>query len=321
MQMCRHLQNLSYIKNEHMKLPFKIIVDCPFKEICILEDADHIDKEMVLSIINDFEDGRWRQDQFERFILDNLKETALSKKEIETLGGQEFSILSQAVKNLRITENDDTGGEIAEILLYGILRHHYNALPVVPKIFYKQNVNDFAKGADSVHVVIEPEGDFSLWLGEAKFYSDIKDARLGQIISSVSDTLRTDKIRKENSIITNLRQIEDLGLEKEIVDKIYESLDEKLSIDFIKPRLHIPILLLHQCDITKENSKLTEEYIESIKKYHIDRANAFIHKKIESDIIDINLYDEITFHLILFPVPDKKSIVESFIKRCHAIGR
>lgn len=304
-----------------MAIPFKIIIDCPFKDVCSLDKPEHIDKELVLSIINDFEDGKWRQSVFESFIFDNLKETALSKKEIEILGGSEFSILRKAIGNLRITDKDKSGSEIAEALLYGIMRHHYNALPVVPKIFYKQNVNDYAKGADSVHLVIEPSGDFSLWYGEAKFYSSIEDARLGTIIESVNETIRTDKIRKENSIITNLKQIEDLNLDAALVARIYEALDEKRSIDYLKPKLHIPILLLHECEITKAETKLSDDYLNKIKEQHIERANAFVKKKLESEIIKVNLYDEITFHLILFPIPSKEEIVKSFIEKCNAFVR
>ena len=102
-----------------------------------------------------------------------------------------------------------------------------------------------------MHLVIEPSGDFSLWFGEAKFYSSIEDARLGTILESVNETIRTDKIRKENSIITNLKQIEDLNLDAALVARIYEALDEKRSIDYLKPKLHIPILLLQECEITK----------------------------------------------------------------------
>lgn len=305
-----------------MGLPFRVIVDCPFKSVCRIDNPSYIDKEWVLSIVNDYEDGKWRHDIFEQFIWDNLKETALSKKEIDILGpGHEFTILAKAVKNLRLTEGADSGAEIGEILLYGIMRHYYNALPVVPKIFYKQNVNDFAKGADSVHIVLEPDGNFSLWLGEAKFYSSIEDARLGTIINSVSETLRTDKIRKENSIITNLHQIEDYGIDGGVIKSIYEALDEKRSIDYLKPRLHIPILLLHECEITQNETRLSDEYLNKIKEYHIERANAFVKKKIESDIVEINLYDEITFHLILFPVPNKETIVKSFISKCNVFGR
>lgn len=74
--------------------------------------------------------------------------------------------------------------------------------------FYKQNPKDNAKGADSVHIVLDDDGDFSLWLGEAKFYNDIADERLYEPIKSVFDTISTDKIKKENAIITSIKDLE-----------------------------------------------------------------------------------------------------------------
>lgn len=80
-----------------------------------------------------------------------------------------YTTLTESVKNLRLVDTDNgQGSEIAEIVLYGIMRYYYGALPVVPKIF----ANDNAKGADSVHIVLDDKGDFTLWLGEAKFYSN-----------------------------------------------------------------------------------------------------------------------------------------------------
>jgi hypothetical protein len=63
-------------------------------------------------------------------------------------------------------------------------------------------------GADSVHIVLGPNVDFSLWFGEATFYNSIEDARLLDIIETINNSLATDKLKKENSIITS---ISDLG--------------------------------------------------------------------------------------------------------------
>ena len=89
------------------------------------------------------------------------------------------------------------------------MKEHYKALPVVPKIFYKQNTKDNAKGADSVHIVIE-DGKYSIWFGEAKFYNSLEEARFDTIIKSVETTLQTDKLKKENSIIVGVRDIDKL---------------------------------------------------------------------------------------------------------------
>ncbi|WP_122582755.1 HamA C-terminal domain-containing protein, partial [Pseudomonas viridiflava] len=124
-----------------------------------------------------------------------------------------------------------------------IMKHKYNALPVVPKIFYKQNAQDNAKGADSVHIVLEGDDDFSLWFGEAKFFNSIEDSRLPSIITSVGNSLKTDKLKKENSIITNIADIDLLEINDQLKKKIKDSLSHQASIDTLKPKINIPILL------------------------------------------------------------------------------
>jgi hypothetical protein len=183
---------------------------------------------------------------------------------------------------------------------------------VVPKIFYKQNSQDNAKGADGVHIVIEGD-DFSLWFGEAKFYTSIENARLSSIVSSVGNSLVTDKMKKENSIITNVADIDHLVENEELRARIKDSLSNKKSIDELKPKINIPIFILHECEITQESELLTDEYRDEIREYHKERANSYFNKQI-GKIGDIFMYEEIKFHIILFPVPSKDIIVDKFVK-------
>ena len=201
--------------------PFQVIIDCPFKDITKDSNLSPIDNKYSLCMVNDFEDGKWNIEAFHDFIWDNIAQTALNRSEREALGGRPSTLLKRAAKNLRITDKDVSGGEIAEVLLYSIMKHHYNALPVVPKIYYKQNVNDFAKGADSVHIVIEDEENFSFWLGEAKFYNKLENARLDKVVESVHDTLTSDKIKKENSIILGIKDLNELDIPKILLGRFY----------------------------------------------------------------------------------------------------
>lgn len=120
-----------------------------------------------MSVINGFEDGAWRKKVFRQFVMDNIAQTGLSAEDRDNLYCESpYTTLTESIKNLRLVDTDNGQvSEIAEIVLCGIMRYHYGALPVVPKIFYKQNANDNAKGADSVHVVLDDKGDFTLWLG------------------------------------------------------------------------------------------------------------------------------------------------------------
>lgn len=293
---------------------FDVLIDDSFVNIYPDEVLSPTQNKCLLSLINDFEDGEWRYSKFQNFIWDNIAETSLSQKEREKLVCQNHSILVAAAKNLRLTDADEigSGSELAEIVLYGIMKHYYNALPVVPKIFYKQNSQDNAKGADSVHVVIENNTDFSLWFGEAKFYNSLENARLDVVVESVKNSLKTDKLKKENSIITNVSGINSLIEDKELCSKIKNALSPQESIDTLKPKIHIPILLLHECTLTQEANCLSNEYRDNIINYHKERANVYFKKQI-TKMKDVFMYGDIKFHLVLFPIPIKKNIVDKFI--------
>lgn len=228
------------------------------------------------------------------------------------------SMLRLAAQNLRLTDADKNdigrGSELAEIVLYAIMKHRYGAIPVVPKIFYKQNSQDNAKGSDSVHIVLTADGnDFSLWLGEAKFYNSIEDARLHAIVETVKASLSTDKLKKENSIVTSVSDLDDVDIPPKTKQAIRDALSQNKSIDDLKPRLHVPILLLHECAITANTTEWSAQYVESVKQFHLDRALAYFSTQI-AHLNAIHKYAEIHFHLILFPVPEKKAIIDKFLK-------
>jgi hypothetical protein len=294
---------------------FEILLDDLFTRIDPTRSLDHAENNFLLSLINDFENGGWRYTKFQNFIWDNIAETSLSHRERMSLLDHSHSSLVASAQNLRLTDGEDDigrGSELAEIVLYGIMKWHYNALPVVPKIFYKQNTQDNAKGADSVHITLDDDGDFSLWLGEAKFYNSIEDARLQSIVTSISNLLSPQKLKKENAIITNVCDLDELEIDPLLRERIKAVLSSDASLDDLKPRLHVPILLLHECGLTQNCDQLTDEYKRKIIEHHKDRTAAYFTKHL-AELTSIFLYDKIRFHVILFPVPQKKPIVERFL--------
>jgi hypothetical protein len=297
-------------------MKFEILVDDQYLQIFQETTDAAFENKSILSLVNDFEDMAWRYHKFENFIWDNIAFTALSEQERKKLSDQSGSTLRESAKKLRLTDkpkDKGEGSELAEIVLYGIMHHHFKALSVVPKIFYKQNSQDFAKGADSVHIVVdEVNNDFSLWFGEAKFYNSIDDARLGSIITSVKNSLMTEKLEKENSIITNTSDIDSLKINKDLVEKIKLALSTDNSMDNIKPKLHIPILLLHECTITAESQKMDDDYRKKVRDYHLDRAKVYFAKQINSLSGKISMYSDIKFHIILFPVPNRDNLIKRF---------
>jgi hypothetical protein len=298
-----------------VNIMFDTLIDDSLAKITNVAQLARLLNKRVLSLANDFEDGKWRYNRFQNYLWDNIAQTALSERERLALADQSHSSLVAAARNLRLTDKDEVGqgSEIAEVFLYGVMRNHYKALPVVPKIFYKQNVQDNAKGADSVHIVVDADSsDFTLWFGEAKFYSSIADARLDAVVSSVYASLDSGKLKKENSIITNVSDIDQLIMAKPLRDKIKAALSSQVSIDYLKSKINIPILILHQCAETAACTELSEVYRKAIIAHHTERAEAYFTKQI-SKSSTVHRYGDVRFHIILFPVPDKKVIVDAFL--------
>ncbi len=296
-------------------IKFDILIKDTFYNLTKLGENNHL--KNVLSEFNDFEDGHWRYERFEEYILNNLVFTCLSASEREKIPDNSYSQLKLACQNLRILDTDDNGkgSEIAEILLYGIMKDYYNALPAVAKIFFKQNVNDYAKGSDGFHIVLTDD-DFSIWYGEAKFYKSIGKTQLSTVANSVLNSLDSKKLRKENITALDLKDLEVILKDSNQKEEIFEYLSLNKSLDELKKKLHIPIMILYECSETAVASELTEEYKEKIFNKQIELTKQYF--PIQDDICKtVFKYETITFHLIYFPVPNKEIIVDNFINKAN----
>lgn len=296
-------------------MDFNILISSDFLDICSNKKIKIQDNKKIVSFINDFEDGNWRTSKFFNFIWNNIAETALNHKERQALFDKSHEKLVESAKKLRLSSPADEigrGSEIAEIMLYAIMKHHYGALPVVPKIYYKQNSQDNAKGADSVHLIVQ-NNEYSLWFGEAKFFSSLDDQNFYQITNSLESALKTEKLKKENSIITGLSDLQSLGIEENLLSRIIEDLSPKKSIDNLKKIINVPVMIIHECETTNKTNVYNDEYCEEMRKIYQEKANSYFFKQYNK-LKNFPLYDLIKFHLILFPVPNKEKIVNRFLK-------
>ena len=139
-------------------------------------------------------------------------------------------------------------------------------------------------------------------------------------INSIFETISTDKIKKENSIITSIKDLEYVIADPIVRKNVQTVLRRDTPIDEIRKRLHVPILLLHECEKTNSATELTEEYLDEIKNYHLNRAIRFFTSQNNRQSKEkIYGYEKIQFHLILFPVPQKDEIVNWFVERAKQI--
>lgn len=114
---------------------FEVLINDCFANISTDSTLEPVDNKYILSLINDFEDGKWRSSKFHQFIWNNVAQTALSAEERDSLADESSSLLVRSAQNLRLTDQDieegeniGRGSELAEILLYGLMKEHYKAL-------------------------------------------------------------------------------------------------------------------------------------------------------------------------------------------------
>lgn len=305
-----------YIKEKDEDYSFDIIINIQLMDLYEeYEEKENFKYDIkyssVLGIINKYINGEWNLKHFCTFFEDNIIFSALSKEELDALYKPKTKLKKSFdnLKEIKKQDNDNieiTDGEIGEIFLYGIMHEYYDAINLVPKIFYKQNKNDNVKGADSVHITITDK-EIGVWFGEAKFYLDIKNAII-QAVSSITEFF-TKLIKKELSIsYTHLKYYEN-SIDENILKELKYLLNG-VNIDELKEYLHVPILILYEEDelkFLKSKKDVIEGNICNILR---DNAMNLLKKQIkEFRDNEIFKYDSIKFHIIFFTILNKAEIL------------
>ncbi|MBB5711602.1 Hachiman antiphage defense system protein HamA [Sphingomonas xinjiangensis] len=113
------------------RIAFETIIDVSLSKIMNVAQLKVMLNKRVLSLVNDFEDGKWLGSRFQSYLWDNIAQIALSARERLALADQSHSALVAAARKLRLIDKDEVGqgSEITEVSLYGIMKNHFGALP------------------------------------------------------------------------------------------------------------------------------------------------------------------------------------------------
>lgn len=254
--------------------------------------SDHKD----LSGLNvNFEFGKWRYSDFSDYLFAWLPEFALRYSDLEVINhSNAFAFLKKAAKAVYQTDKYKNRGEFGELILHALIREIFNSQPVISKLFYKSGVNDTVKGFDAVHIV-EHENNLELWLGEVKFYDNIKRA-VTDVIKELYDHTQRDYLRGEFMLITGK-----IDNKWQYADEIKKLLHPHTNLEDVFSRLCIPVLLTYESDTVKNYQNHKEKFIEllreEIKKNHEDFEDKVKH-------LPLNI------HLFLLPLENKATLVQ-----------
>lgn len=260
--------------------------------------------EGVSGLCVGYEQGVWRKDAFADYVMDWLPEFSLNSKERDGLiHANAVESLRKAARLVYATEKFKNRGEFGEIFLHAAIRSVFDSVPAISKIYYKSSHNNTVKGFDCVHVVGHID-DLELWLGEVKFYTDIKRA-IREVVAELKSHLEIDFLRDEFVLIGNKLDDSD-----DLTKNIQELISKRNSIDNIFKRICVPVLLTYESDTLKRHNVICGEYIAAFEKEIMAHFESFCEKCRDSL--------SVRFHLFLLPLEDKKRLVETLDEKLKA---
>jgi hypothetical protein len=241
-----------------------------------------------------YEMKAWRQGGLAKHLMQWLPEFALSYSECADLDtGTAVRRVGEAAASIYTSEKYQRRGEFGEVLLHAIVRQRYKSIPLISKIYFKDSPNDTAKGFDAVHVVEGVDG-LELWLGEAKFYSDISKA-IAEAVESLEAHFASDFLRREFLAIR--RKIDP---NQPLPEGALNFFEPNLSLDRIVKSIHVPVLLTYDSEAVAGHDEVNSAYISAFE------AEVLVHQK---TFCEKSLPKQSVIHLLLLPLLNKGELV------------
>lgn len=248
----------------------------------------------LLGVCAGYESGTWRCEQFaQHLIVDCLLDFILAHGEKEALtsvtAGRQFF---EAAKIVYQTDKYKRRGEFGELLLHAIMRQFYGTLPAISKLFVKSGVNDTVKGFDAVHVAVDGS-DLELWLGEVKFYKDVKDA-IRDVLPELEQHFDSNYLRNEFILIGN--HLDPAWPHGEVLKKL---ISPQTSLDEIFARVHVPVLVTYDSPTVAKHKSLCAEYLQELTDELNEHWKSFTPSGLPPSVL---------VHFILVPLGSKEAL-------------
>lgn len=252
-------------------------------------------KPAIIGLCVGYELGGWRADQFADHIMEWMPEFALTYSEIEGIhSGNMVALMREAAKKVYASEKFKNRGEFGEIFLHAAIRQVFGSIPAISKIYYKSARNETVKGFDAVHVITGENG-LELWLGEAKFYTNITSA-IRDVVKELDEHMERDYLRDEFVLIGG--KIDPRWKHAEELKKL---LSPNTSLDQIFNRVCIPVLLTYDSECISKHNECSAEYCDNFHDEIMMHYASFSEKKLPANV---------TLHLFLLPLKAKKDLIK-----------
>ena len=276
------------------------MVEQPKKFLEVVHRTD--DGDVIgLATCAGFELGQWRHKKLVNHLLNWLPHFALKPGEAEAIGlHNSFDILRESAARIFRPKAGKGRGEIGELLLHIVCVTEYRAAAFVSRLFYKMRSNDQITGFDSALVTLDNEGEVELWLGEAKFYKDTKQA-IAAAIASIAGHLEEGFLEETKILIAP--KIEPGA---PAYEKLQWLFDDGSKLDEIVKRIVVPVLVASESDAAMNYAECHSDYPKLILHEFEYLQGRFSESEISKQVRIVVIY---------VPLASKELLEQHFIEK------
>jgi hypothetical protein len=277
----------------------------------------------LLGVSGRFKAQKWDTDYFVEELMNWLPEFAMRWSEFqEFLGIEErdvfLSKLMEAATFVYTSDKYQKRGEFGELLLHAVLRSKFDTIPAISKIFFKDSTNDPVKGFDSVHVVTSDNNKLELWLGEVKFYNNIKRA-INDVLIELDKHTKINYLKAE--FIAIKRKIDPASPHAKNLKQMLDDWSDVKDLSSIFSAVTVPVLLTYDSRIVNKYATWGCDFVNcpSVECTVKTQRNCFkdeMERDINSHFTDFSKLlpaklkkMKVKIVLILFPLDKKSEII------------
>lgn len=287
-------------KRQNVKIYTKKQCDTPLLKLIDLDGYYECDKKNGDGLKQGFLKKRYRYDHIAKTLKEWLPEILFSPEQLSELSGSTLNKFQRFIERVRGNQ-----GELKEfigrLLLHAQLRGEIKSEPITISIDSKYGFKRF----DNAHIVRAQNEKDELWLGLSYMF---RKSELNVGIENICTDIdmAIDCIDDNRGMI--LDQKDDRYLIKHDINEILQS---KIAFDDISERFKFVVFLGYESDDYENNDYdiLDDELIEDVEHKF---------KSFFTSMIQVNdYYDDINFHLYIYPLPCMTSLIDTFTKELN----
>ena len=274
----------------------------------------HINEKELKTYYLNFDENGDKSQELLDILMDSLLEFVFGIDYCNINSPQSHQKFFNACEKLyKEKRNPQKEGDLGEIILHALLRKYLNTFPLTGRFYFAVDKNTNAKSFDVIHILPKPDKKI-LVLGESKMFKVGKKG-IDALVDDIKKHFTADYARKQFVKISALTHSSDEQIQKSIVIPTIQQIDNwefKLrsanTLDEVIDELCVPLLCTYTYDEYTKHPRVSKEFIEMYEK-EMRELDAYYRNK------DINKPSCLSIILMLFPIPDKDTLIGEYYKR------